>query len=32
VQANSLRDVVGVLAVNNRLTRLHAETRDLLEG
>jgi len=32
VQANSLRDVVGVLAVNNRLTRLHADTRDLLEG
>lgn len=32
VAANSLREVVGVLAVNNRLTRLHAETRDLLEG
>ena len=30
--ANSLREVVGVLAVGNRLTRLQVETRDLLEG
>jgi hypothetical protein len=32
VEANSLHDVVGVLAVNSRLTRLQVETRELLEG
>lgn len=32
LEANSLHDVVGVLAVNHRLTRLQVETRELLEG